>query len=43
MGARIRHAAKVRGIEISVGHREMPNGTEVLVVGPKIRTKKHTK
>jgi hypothetical protein len=43
MGARIRHAALKRGIEISVGHREMPNGTEVLVVGPKIRAKKHTK
>jgi hypothetical protein len=37
MGSRIRHAALKRGIDVSVGHRELPNGTEILVVGPKIK------
>ena len=35
MASRIRSAAKTRGFAVSIGHREMPNGTEVIVVGPR--------
>ena len=35
MAARLRSAAKSRGFIVTIGHREMPNGTEVIVVGPR--------
>ena len=36
MASRIRSAAKARGFLVSIGHREMPNGAEVIVVGPRV-------
>jgi len=36
MAHRIRSAARARDFLVSIGHREMPNGTEVIVVGPRI-------
>jgi len=35
MASRCRHAAKTRNINVSIGHREMPNGLEVVVIGPR--------
>lgn len=32
MAARIRTAAKSRGIKLKLGHREMPNGDEIIVL-----------
>ena len=36
MAARIRSAAKTRSFAVSIGHREMPHGAEVIVVGPRM-------
>ena len=32
MGARLRSAAKSRGTKVKLGHREMPNGNEIIVL-----------
>ena len=36
MASRIRSAAKARGFLVSIGHREMPNGAEGIVGGPRV-------